>query len=129
MKRVFVREVGDGVFSLENFGMYCAGRDGSQPFRLVVESKKRDLIMEFPETYLFDLFTTFDLQNPDFLANRFMRKNFLRMKVEGEECVIEAGSGTLYDFFKERAASGECSLHGPRPLAFYWTGNSDHEAA
>jgi hypothetical protein len=129
MKRVYVREGDDGRFSLVGFGVEYAGRDGTLPFRLVVESRNRELHLEFPETRLFDLFTTFDLGDLDFLANRYLSGDFLRVSFEKSECVVEARSGTLYDFFKERVASGECQLLAPQPVAFYWNGNSDNEAA
>lgn len=125
MKRLFLREEAAGKYSLRNFGQAIAGADGRQPFHLVIESRSRDLLLEFPETTIFDLFTRFDLQSPEYRENRFAFDHFLHVTYEERECVVEASSGTLYDFFKERAATGQCALQSPRPLAFFWKGNSE----
>jgi hypothetical protein len=48
---------------------------------------------------------------------------------EEREIVVEAKTGSLYDLFKERWASGACSLRSPKPVAFYWAGAWDSDAA
>jgi hypothetical protein len=129
MKRFFLKEEAAGKYSLRGFGEAIAGISGKQPFHLVIESKSRDLRLEFPDTCLFDLFTRFNCQDTAFRENRFSFENLVHVTMEERECVIEAGSGTLYDFFKERAASGNCVLNASRPISFYWKGNSDRDVA
>lgn len=129
MKRVFLKEELAGKYSLRGFGEAAAGKDGLQPFRLVIESKKRDLLLEFPEACVYDLFSSFNFADPAFTENRFHFENLVHVTLEERECVIEAASGTLYDFFKERAGSGNCVLNATRPIAFYWRGNTDREVA
>jgi hypothetical protein len=128
MKRVFLREEDSGRFALRGFGVDTAGADGRTPFYLVIESRNKDLKLEFPEACLFDLFTHFDLRSPAYRANEYSHEHFVHVKREERECVVEASSGTLYDFFKERAANGRCALQSILPLAFYWKG-SESEAA
>ncbi|MGE3262119.1 MAG: hypothetical protein AB7K68_10095 [Bacteriovoracia bacterium] len=129
MRRVFLKEEASGKYSLRGFGESIAGADGKRPFHLVIESRSRDLLLEFPETCLFDLFVRFDLNSAAYKENRFSCENFVHVTYEERECVVEAGSGTLYDFFKERAGTGRCALQSPRPIAFYWKGSSDQDAA
>ena len=119
MKKLVIREH-QGHYHLENFGPSFSGPDGRDFFSLVIESKGRGLYLEFPDASLFDLFTRFDLSNPDFLSNRFACPDFLRITEQGSECAVETRSGTLYDFFRERMAAGHCLVHVAKPVAFYW---------
>lgn len=127
MKKLIIRE-SQGHFHLENFGAYYCGTDGRARFTLVIEGEG-GLRLEFPETSLHDLFARFNLRDNDFLDGRFTSPDFVKVREEEGECVVEAPCGTLYDFFKERAASGDCRLESPRPLAFYWNGTSERDAA
>ncbi|MGZ3713619.1 MAG: hypothetical protein ACXVBE_17770 [Bdellovibrionota bacterium] len=129
MKRLFLREEAAGKYSIRGFGANLAGADGKNPFHLVIESRSRDLLLEFPETFLFDLFTHFDLKAPAYLENRFVAENLVQIAHEERECVIQANSGTLYDFFKERAATGNCVMSAAKPISFYWKGSTELDAA
>ncbi len=128
MKKLIIREM-QGHYHLENFGSYYTGLDGRASFTLVIESPERGLSLEFPETTLFDLFARFNLRDNEFMEGRFSCRDFVRVREEGLECVVEAPCGTLYDFFKERTASGYCHLRSPFPLSFYWNGSSEREVA
>ena len=127
MKKLVIREQ-TGRFHLENFGPEIAGAKGRETFSLVIESKGRGLHLEFPHATLHDLFTRFNLQSADFLRGEFVCPDFVRITEENGECVVEAGSGTLYDFFRERAAGGNCLLRAARPVSFYWRGTADRAA-
>lgn len=128
MKKLVIRE-NDGKYHLENFGAYYTGLDGRQSFTLVIESSSRGLSLEFPETTVFDLFTRFNLRDNDFMDGRFACPDFVTVKEEALECIVEAPCGTLYDFFRERMANGHCQLRATRPLSFYWNGTSERDAA
>lgn len=119
MKKLVIREV-QGRYHLENFGPGITGPDGRAFFSLVIESQSRGLYLEFPEASLFDLFTRFDLKDPDFLSNRYACPDFVRVTDQSGECAVEALSGTLYDFFRERIAAGHCQVQVAKPVAFYW---------
>ena len=123
MKKLVIRER-EGHFHLENFGAYYCGSDGRSPFTLVIEGSG-GLSLEFPEATVHDLFARFDLRDHDFMEGRYASPDFVRVREEGGECVVEAPCGTLYDFFKERAASGECRLSSGKPLSFYWSGRRE----
>jgi hypothetical protein len=128
MKKLVIRESG-GQYHLENFGSYYTGLDGRQRFHLVIESEDGRLSLEFPEATVFDIFARFNLRDQDFMEGRFACPNFVRITDQGGECVVEAPCGTLYDFFKERAASGHCRLSAYKPLSFYWRGRGERDAA
>jgi hypothetical protein len=128
MKKLVIRE-SEGKYNLENFGSYYTGLDGRQTFTLVIESSSRALSLEFPETTVFDLFARFNLRDNEFMDGRFACADFVRVKEENLECVVEAPCGTLYDFFRERTASGHCQLRSAKPLSFYWNGTQEREAA
>jgi hypothetical protein len=129
MKRVLIRENEQGRYHLVEFGAAVAGEKGKEPFTLVVESRSRDLFLEFPLAKAFDLFSRLDIRSEDFGRNRIRVEDFLRVTTDAQECVVEAGNGSLYDFFKERAAAGHCVIRSVRPVAFYWRGNSESDVA
>lgn len=129
MRKVIVRENQNGQFHLQQFGVSIAGAKGELPFSLLIESKNKDLHLEFSDVKLFDLFSRFDLKSSLFTSDQFELKDFVRVSFEANECVVEACGGALYDFFKERAASGKCMLRCARPISFYWRGNSDRDVA
>ena len=95
----------------------------------VVEGGGGKLSHEFPETTLFDLFTRFNLRDNDFLEGRYTCPDFVRVRDGNGECVVEAPCGTLYDFFKERAASGHCELLAGKTVSFVWNGRREREVA
>lgn len=128
MKKLVIRE-SQGQFHLENFGAYYTGSDGRALFTLVIEGREGGLRLEFPETSLFDIFSRFDLRDPEFMEGRYACPDFVKVIQEGGECVVEARCGTLYDFFKERVASGQCRIQSPKPLSFFWSGRSESDAA
>ncbi|MGZ3652816.1 MAG: hypothetical protein ACXVB9_14325 [Bdellovibrionota bacterium] len=127
MKKLVIREQA-GRYHLENFGPEFSGEQGKEFFTLVIESKGRGLYLEFPHATLHDLFTRFNLKSPEFLRGEFICPDFVRVTEENDECVVEAGSGTLYDFFRERAAARNCLLRAARPVSFYWRGTADRVA-
>lgn len=122
MRKLVIREEGDGEYHLKGFGRSLGGDDGLSQFCLVIESKSRHLQLEFPGICVFDLFTKIDLKQESYLNDRFTVSRFVQVKWEERETVVEAKSGSLYDLFKERGASGHCVLKSPLPLAFYWSG-------
>jgi hypothetical protein len=128
MKKLVIREIG-GHYHLENFGPSFAGGDGKQEFDLVIESKSRGLYLEFPEATVHDLFTRFDLADPAFLRGAFRCEDFLRVKEEGDEVVVEARTGSLYDFFLERTGTGRCLMRFSKPVSFYWQGHGETHVA
>lgn len=127
MKKLVIREQG-GHFHLENFGAYYCGGDGRAPFTLVIEGE-RGFRAEFPEASVFDLFARFDLRGHDFMEGRYACPDFVRLREEAGEWVLEAPCGTLYDFFKERVASGYCELTAGKPISFFWNGRREADAA
>jgi len=128
MKKLIIRET-NGQFHLENFGSYYAGLDGRARFTLVIESEEKGLSLEFPEATIFDLFAKFNLRDHEFMEGRYACPNFVRVNEEGSEFVVEALCGTLYDFFKERTASGHCQLRTRKTLSFYWRGRDESNVA
>lgn len=127
MKKVYVREENDGSFPLRGFGRSVAGADGKGKFTLVIEG--RHFRLEFPEATVFDLFTRVDIHGQEFTQDRLERRDFVRVEHGERELVVQAHSGSLYDFFKERAALEECALESRLPVSFYWDGSSDSHAA
>jgi hypothetical protein len=126
MRKLILKET-DGNFHLSGFGPEIAGPDGRAQFDLVFEAK--GLRMEFPKATAYDLFTTFDPRSAEFLANQFVALSLVRVREEGNETVVEAKTGTLYDFFKDRWVSGHCLIRASRPVAFYWAGSESPKAA
>lgn len=128
MKKLVIRE-SKGQYHLENFGAYYTGSDGRATFTLVIESADSGLKLEFPEATLFDLFARFNLRDPDFMEGRYACPDFVKVTEQNGECLVVARCGTLYDFLKERTASGHCQLRSPRPLSFYWPGSAETDVA
>jgi hypothetical protein len=124
MKKLVVRER-SGRYDLENFGAAFAGADGRAPFSLVIESSDGRVRLEFPEASLYDLFTRFDLRDPQFLGGTFRFAELVRVHEREGRCVIEAGTGSLYDFFRERYAAGYCRVHAGMPVRFDRRGYSE----
>lgn len=126
MRKLVIRE-NQGSCHLEKLGPAVTGMDGRTAFSLVIEGN--GFYLEFPDASLFDLFTHFDLRDPDFLANRFVFPDFVRILDVPSECAVEAPSGTLYDFFRERVAAGHCLVKVTRPLSFYLRAGGHEDAA
>jgi hypothetical protein len=129
MKKLLIREDKSGFYHLEKFGLEFTGTKGQDTFDLQIESKSKSIQLEFPRVTVFDLFAKFDFQLPEVKTNSFLFPHFVRIRQEGTEILVEARTGTLYDLFKERAASQNCQLRAPLPISFYWNGISDREAA
>jgi hypothetical protein len=123
MKKLVIQEQ-HGHFHLGSFGPYYCGTDGRSQFTLVIQGNE-GLYLEFPDVTVHDLFSRFDLRDHEFREGRFVFMDLVRVRQDDRECVIEARCGTLYDFFKERAASGNCCLSSSRPLAFFWSGRGE----
>ncbi len=129
MKKLLIREDKSGFYHLEKFGLDFTGLKGKEVFDLQIESKSKSIQLEFPRVTVFDLFLKFDFQLPEVKNNSFLFPHFVRIRQEGTEIIVEARTGTLYDLFKERAASQNCQLRAPLPISFYWSGITDREAA
>lgn len=129
MKKLLVREDKNGFYHLEKFGLHFTGPDGKEFFDLEIQSRSKSIQLEFPRVNVFDLFHQFHFQLPEVKDNSFLYPHFVRVRQEGLELVVEARTGTLYDFFKERAANQTCQLRSPFPVSFYWSGRQDREAA
>jgi hypothetical protein len=129
MKKLLVREDKNGFYHLEKFGLAFTGEKGKEVFDLQIESKSKNLQLEFPRVTVFDLFTTFDFHLPEVKSNLFLFPHFVRVRQEGLEMIVEARTGALYDFFKERAASQNWQFRSSLPVSFFWSGLQDREAA
>ena len=128
MQKFVIRENENGLFHIENFGIQWAGEAGTNKFSILVDSPSHGFQLAIPEASIFDLVTHIDLRSREFKNNKIYVPNILKVRSSIRELVVEASSGTLYDFLKESAAEDKCSIHSPLPVAFYWQGYEEKNA-
>lgn len=126
MQKINFTENQNGSFSLK-FGAKDFGPKGTDICKLVLEAKEYGLWMEF-QGNLFDIFTTYEL-NSQYLNNLSWEKKLIRVYLEKESCVVEAGTGALYDLLKESAAEDKGVFRCKKTITFYWRGNLDEAVA
>jgi hypothetical protein len=129
MRKLIIRENKNGHFHVENFGSGFAGAHGKESFALYIDCPSHHFTLEIPEATAFDLVTKLDLRSPEFQGDKIRIPNFIKVRVDKKELVLEASTGTFYDFLKESVAKGCCEVQSPFPVAFYWQGNVESEAA
>lgn len=122
MQKIHFTHNDHGYFSLK-FGVKDFGPKGLDSRRFTLESKEHSLQMEFHGN-LFDLFTRFEL-NADYFNNSCIERKVLKVYEENGSCVVEAGSGSLYDLLKESAAEETGTFRCKKPITFYWKGVSE----
>ena len=67
-----------------------------------------------------ELFTRFDLRDPAFLSGAYSCPDFIRVSEESGNWIVEARTGSLYDFFRERLENGRYLMRVARPVTFAW---------
>lgn len=126
MQKIIFTETQNGSFSLK-FGAKDFGPKGMDICTFVLECKEHGLWMEF-QGNLFDIFTRYEL-NAQYMNNSSKEKNLIRVYMEKGSCVVEAGTGALYDLLKEAAAEDLGTFRCKKPITFYWKGHQDSEVA
>lgn len=123
MRKIVIRADKGGEFHWANFGRDSVGEDGQAKFELAIEAP--GLQITFPEVCAHDLFPKVELNSVEFRENRAVKYSFLTVKESDTEILVEAHSGTLYDFLKERGANEGCTVRAKKTVAFYWAGREE----
>lgn len=123
MRKIVIRADKGGEFHWTKFGREVAGDDGRALFELVIEAP--GLEISFPNVCAFDLFPKIDLHSPEFRENRAGMYSFLTLRENEKEITLEAHSGTLYDFLKDRGANEGCTVRAKKTVAFFWAGREE----